>query len=89
VERATAWESGQLVFENEPLSSVVARVSRYGRQPLVIGDEQTSNLRISGVFHEGDVMGFVSTIVSYLPVRAQQGRDGAVHLSAKAAASDR
>jgi transmembrane sensor len=89
VERATAWESGQLVFENEPLSSVVARVSRYGAQPLVIGDEQTSNLRISGVFHEGDVTGFVSTIVSYLPVRAQQGRDGATHLSAKAGTSDR
>jgi transmembrane sensor len=89
VERTTAWESGQLVFENEPLSSVVARVSRYGAHPLVIGDEQTSNLRISGVFHEGDVTGFVSTIVSYLPIRAQQGHDGTVHLSAKAAASER
>jgi transmembrane sensor len=83
VERATAWQTGQLVFEDEPLSAVVARVSRYGAHPLVIGDEQTSNLRISGVFHEGDIVGFVTTITSYLPVRAQQGRDGSVHLSAR------
>ena len=81
---AVAWESGTLVFDNEPLSSVVKRVERYGRHPIVIADEPTSKLRISGVFHEGDVAGFVSTVVSYLPVRAEQQEDGAVRLSAGA-----
>jgi transmembrane sensor len=81
-DRAIAWESGKLVFENEPLASIVVRVSRYGAHPIVIGDEQTSKLRISGVFHEGDVTGFVSTLVSYLPVSAQQGTDGSIRLTA-------
>ncbi|MDB6091613.1 MAG: hypothetical protein JWN85_4397 [Gammaproteobacteria bacterium] len=84
VDRAIAWENGELVFENEPLSTVVARVSRYGAHPIIISDEQTSSLRISGVFHEGDVDGFVSTIVSYLPVRAE-ARDGSIRLSARKA----
>jgi transmembrane sensor len=80
VDHATAWQSGQLIFEDERLSTVVARVSRYGPHPVLV-DEQISSLRISGVFHEGDVDGFVSTLVSYLPVRAQQAGDGSVRLS--------
>jgi transmembrane sensor len=83
VDRAIAWENGELVFENERLSSVVARVGRYGTRPIVIDDEQTSGMRISGVFHEGDVAGFVSTIVSYLPVRAREAADGSVRLSSR------
>jgi transmembrane sensor len=85
VEHATAWESGQLIFEDERLSTVVARVSRYGARPILLDDEQISGLRISGVFHEGDVEGFVSTLVSYLPVRAEQARDGSVRLSSRKA----
>lgn len=83
VQRATAWETGQLVFENEPLSTVVTRVNRYAAHPLVVADERTSNLRISGVFHQGDIAGFVSTIASYLPVHAQEDADGSIRLSAK------
>jgi len=88
IERTTAWENGELVFENEPLSSVVARVSRYGVHVITIGDQQTSGLRISGVFHEGDIEGFVSTIVSYLPVRAQESRDGSIRLSFRQSGDD-
>jgi transmembrane sensor len=86
VDRATAWENGELVFDNEPLSTVVTRVNRYGAHQIVISDEQTSSLRISGVFHAGDVDGFVSTIVSYLPVGAQEGGDGSVRLSSRKSA---
>jgi ferric-dicitrate binding protein FerR (iron transport regulator) len=49
--------------------------------PVIIGDSQTGELRISGVFHTGDVDGFVSTIVEYLPVRAQKQADGTTLLT--------
>ena len=88
VDHAVAWEKGRLVFEDEPLASVVRRVGRYSSHPIVISDEETARLRISGVFHEGDVEGFVSTVVSYLPVRAEREEDGAVHLSAASAPQD-
>jgi transmembrane sensor len=89
VVHAVAWESGTLVFDNEPLSSVVLRVGRYGPHPIVIADEPTSKLRISGVFHEGDVAGFVSTVVSYLSVRAEKQQDGSVRLSSGASTGTR
>jgi transmembrane sensor len=81
VDRAVAWEKGRLIFEDESLGSVVRRVGRYSPYPIVIEDDTTARLRISGVFHEGDVKGFVSTIEAYLPVHAEQQSDGSVHLS--------
>jgi len=82
VDHAVAWEKGRLVFEDESLGSVVRRVGRYSAHSIAIADEGTSRLRISGVFHEGDVEGFISTIVDYLPVRAQRESDGSIVLSA-------
>jgi transmembrane sensor len=80
VDRATAWENGEIVFENDRLANVVARINRYARQPVVITDAPTAELRISGVFHTGDVDGFVSTLVSYLPLQAEKGADGVTRL---------
>jgi transmembrane sensor len=79
--QATAWENGEVVFENDPLPIVVARINRYARHEVVIADTQTSELRISGVFHTGDIDGFVSTIAAYLPVRADKSADGTTRLT--------
>jgi transmembrane sensor len=81
VERAVAWENGEVIFENDPMTVVVARLNRYSRYPLLIEDDQTSELRISGVFHTGDIDGFVDTIVSYLPIRAEKAPDGSTRLA--------
>ena len=78
--QATAWENGEVVFENDPLTTVVARINRYAGRPLVIGDAATGELRISGVFHTGDIDGFVNTMVAYLPVRADREADGSTRL---------
>ena len=80
VERATAWAQGELVFDNEPLSSVVARINRYTTSRVELADGATADLKISGVFHTGDVDGFVSTITSYLPLRASLTGDGTIRL---------
>jgi len=81
VERVTAWERGEIVFDNEPLAGVIRRMNRYGRRHMLVEDGRTGGLRISGVFHEGDVDGFVSTIAAYLPVQAHERPDGDVVLS--------
>jgi transmembrane sensor len=80
LDRETAWQNGELIFKDEPLSSVVARINRYARHPVLIGDAATAALRISGVFHTGDERAFVTTIVSYLPVRALEDKGGAIRL---------
>jgi transmembrane sensor len=80
VERTISWQTGQLVFDNEVLTSVVERMNRYSTKPLEIDDERTRNLRISGVFSESDVPGFVETLTHYLPLRADL-RGHVIHLS--------
>ncbi len=79
--QATAWESGEVVFENESLVAVVARINRYSQHAIIIGDRQTGELRISGVFHTGEIEKLISTIVAYLPVRAEKQADGTIRLT--------
>jgi transmembrane sensor len=79
--QATAWENGEIVSENDPLTMVVARINRYAQHAVVIGDWETADLHISGVFHTGDIDGFISTIVAYLPVRADKDADGTTRLT--------
>lgn len=76
VSHATAWQNGQLVFEDEPLSSVLDRLSRYTTRSLRVKDERTARLRVSGVFNADNLDGFVETISQYLPVRVEQDSDG-------------
>ncbi len=82
IERVTAWERGEIVFDNEPLASVIQRMNRYGPRQIIISDERMGSLRIIGVFHEGDVDGFVSTIAAYLAVKVRERPDGDVVLEA-------
>jgi transmembrane sensor len=79
--QATAWENGEVVSDNDSLATIVARINRYSQHAVIIGDTQTGDLRISGVFHTGDVEGFVNTIVAYLPVRAEKEADGTTRLT--------
>lgn len=87
--RVTAWERGEIEFDNEPLVSVVQRMNRYGPRHIIVGDDKAGSLRISGVFHEGDVDGFVSTIAAYLSVTAHERPDGDVVLTYHAPSSTR
>src|SRR3546814_7981910 len=54
VGRAVAWESGHLVFADEPLSSVVERINRYATRPVKV-DRDIGKLRISGGSRTGEI----------------------------------
>jgi transmembrane sensor len=82
LERATAWETGQLAFKDEPLGAVAERVSRYARQPIHVAPD-AAQLRVSGVFKAGDIDTFVDIVTSYLPVRADKADDGEILLQVK------
>jgi transmembrane sensor len=70
IQRVTAWTVGQLMFDDEPLASVIERVNRYGGTQIVIADARVGDMKISGVFNAGDAMGFVEIVTHYLPVKA-------------------
>jgi transmembrane sensor len=79
VDKATAWVTGQLVFEDETLRTVAERVSRYSGHP-VRADGLAADLRISGVFNSGDISTFVDAAQRMLPVRAEMAEDDSIHL---------
>jgi transmembrane sensor len=81
-DRATAWEAGQIVFENESLASAAARVSRYGREGISV-DRSAAGLRVTGVFKTGDRAAFLDAVTSYLPVEAAANAKGDVVLRHK------
>lgn len=82
LDRATAWERGQLVFSDERLEVVATRVGRYHEGEIVV-DPEVAALRISGVFKTGDVDTFIEMVTRYLPVVATPGEQGGVILRAR------
>jgi transmembrane sensor len=46
----TAWRSGRLIFDGEPLVNVIAEFNRYNEVQLVLENSQLSDEPISGVF---------------------------------------
>jgi len=68
---ATSWRQGRLVFDNEPLDSVVNEVNRYLTKKIVIGDDAgLADLRVSGIFRVGSVSSFAAALETSFPVDA-------------------
>lgn len=82
LDRTTAWQSGKLFFNNEPLADAVVRVNRYARQAIVV-DPSAAQFRISGVFNAGDADAFVEAVTSYLPVHIEGSSEREVRLTAQ------
>ena len=63
LERATAWQRGQLVFDRVPLSEVADNLSRYLRGRIVITRADLADREVSGVFRV-DQLGKAVDIIS-------------------------
>jgi transmembrane sensor len=74
--RSRSWEAGQLVFDDEPLSTAVERVNRYSNRKIVVGDAAAAEARISGTFDAGDSSAFIDGVTAVLPVKAMQTSRG-------------
>ncbi|HEY0624598.1 FecR family protein [Sphingomonas sp.] len=66
--RSLAWENGQLVFEDEPLSLAVGRINRYSARRIELRGV-AGRMRVNGVFNTGDVEAFATGVEQTLPVR--------------------
>lgn len=70
--QTSAWEAGQLSFDDEPLYLAVARMNRYTADPLVVEGSGLAALRVSGVFAAGDTSAFVEGLSALHPIRAER-----------------
>lgn len=77
-EEALAWREGKLIFDDESLARVVARMNNYVTTPLVV-DGEAAKLRISGVFKAGDTVAFTDALSTYFHVEVKNQSD-AIHL---------
>lgn len=80
--RTDAWRDGELVFDDVPLSIAVAEVNRYGGRTVILADESTGRLHVSGTFHTNRPEDFVEGVTAALPVRVEESDDSKLVLKA-------
>jgi transmembrane sensor len=78
VGRETSWLTGQLVFDDEPLSEVVEEVNRYSTRKIAIADAALAKRRVSGNFALGDVHGFAMILQAAGVAALREQPDGEI-----------
>ncbi len=71
-----AWTERRLVFEDAPLSDVVAEFNRYSRQPLAIEDPALRDMRITASFDSGSTQTFADSLAAAGNLRVSHRADG-------------
>ena len=69
IERVTAWQRGQLIFEDTSLSEAAAEFNRYGTHKLLIDGPDLGKLRVGGVFKISDPSSFALAMAAAYHVR--------------------
>jgi len=69
IERVTAWQRGQLIFEDTSLSEAAAEFNRYGLNKITIDGPALGKLRVGGVFRIGDPSSFAEAMVTAYHLR--------------------
>lgn len=75
-----SWRDGSLVFENQPLATIVQEMNRYSTQQMRITDPALAATPLSGRFKTGDVAGFVATLEAYGMARSSQTSPATINL---------
>lgn len=83
VDTATAWRQRRLVFNNAPLSEVIAAAARYSEAPLIIADPALGAMAVTTVLPlEGDGP-LADRMDALLPIRTERAADGRVLIRAE------
>jgi transmembrane sensor len=82
IERVTAWQRGQLIFDDTSLGEAAAEFNRYGTRKLIIDGPQLSALRVGGVFKISDPSSFAQAMASAYHLRIRD-RGGTIVLTDK------
>jgi transmembrane sensor len=54
LDEVTAWQRGEVMLDDTPLTQAVAELNRYDTARLVIDDPRVARLRVSGIYHTGN-----------------------------------
>jgi transmembrane sensor len=62
IDKVTAWQRGQLIFDDTSLSEAAAEFNRYGSNKITIESPAAGQLRVGGVFRIGDPASFAQAM---------------------------
>ena len=80
-DNALAWRSGKLVLDNLSLRQALPVINRYLEKPLLLADDSTARIRISGIYNTREVARLVDTLPKVLPVYLTRSKDGSTVLN--------
>lgn len=72
------WRQGRLQYMDEPLSGVVADLSRYSTRRIIVGDAKVANMRVTGIVFLDNINGWLASLESTFPVEVATEGSGAV-----------
>jgi transmembrane sensor len=78
---AAVWLPSEVILDGTPLAEAVAEMNRYDRRRRVIVDPAIAAVRISGVYHTGNLELFAAMVARLYGFRVTH-RDGRIHLLA-------
>jgi transmembrane sensor len=67
----TAWQTGHLIFRNQPVSEIVDQVNRYSTVKIEVDDSNIASLHMSGGYVVGDTVGFAESLSQLLPIEVR------------------
>lgn len=77
-EHAATWRQHRLEFVDEPLSTVLANVNRYSRQPVQLADPRLGELRFTGTVNTTNIDRWVDALPHVFPVQVSAFADHVV-----------
>lgn len=78
-----AWQQGVLIFEGEPLKTVLQEFGRYTTTEFIIENAELGDVRVGGYFEAGNTDALLNTLNENFQIRAERvGNDRILLLSA-------
>ncbi len=75
IDKVTAWQHGQLIFEDTSLREAAHEFNRYGKRRLIIDASVSDKLRVGGVFRIGDPESFAHAMANTYALRIIESND--------------
>jgi len=79
IEVQLSWQRGMLVFDGEPLESVLLEIGRY-TTVVFAPDDSIRNVRVGGYFRAGDIDGLLVALRESFDIDSRQTADGRIAL---------
>jgi transmembrane sensor len=62
LDAVTAWQRGQVAFDNTPLGDAIAQINRYSAVQIIVEDPRAAAIPVGGVFRVGDSEDFAQAV---------------------------